>query len=878
MAYQLALVVLAMVIMAILGVTIYWLTSDEYRVRKKKIELGYPVKPWWYFPSLVFGFILGPILRKKWEKEHVFYRTDDYGAPDPDWRDLKKRRGSKLTESKSSTALPLSRAVIWQDLPRGDGKLRRDLVNSVVAKVQVAVTDSLFNAALDEAITMFLSDMNADASARARMEKMRARAEDLAAQDSHQKAEERRIREQQEREKAEAKAAADLVAHNKAKLEHKKSTIATAKLTGQLALIRQLEAESSESDSDEVLPSNIVLHDRAHRKSLGVIVGLGNQSRPQSMATEPFEVIRRISITPGSATAITRFDHSAELSFTGLKVLVAEEDLTNLRKEFKSVPLNKPAMAEPGTEQFNRNIKALPNLHTRVRLNEVGGDPLSTYINANFIRGEAGELDKYIVTQAPMDGQEVQKKSTLNAFWRMVADNHCRVIVMLAELNPQQCSKYWPLHEKTSQLYGALKVSNIGVASGSGYIITHLELEDPFVKDSTRELLHYQFYSWKGEEPPENCAPFLDLVDAVLLAQGKSPSPIVVHDDFGLGRSGVFIAVVNGLWQAKHNHSVDVLSCLAHLREDRGGLIETVQQYFFVHKCINWSLTRKSAAPPAYTRAPDSSIQLRITRGDSTSDAAALALALDGEAANDDLSTAQIEQKKATLKALEYGEPVHRRAEPGPSGPPPYSAPPQPTGSPGIGRKATEKNPPVDPPKPSRSQAISSDIVASVSPPPPSHHDRHPQGRAPPSHSPTQSPLLARKMPPPSAMQDPGSASRSSPAPRRHQYDADLAPVPDPSEPTLAPHKAGGRYDVDLAPAPDPSSNRGHRDPKYAGADLSPAPSPSRGSPAAARAGPDRYRNTDLAPAPAPITVLDFFSSEQPTGFDDSLLEPAPDP
>jgi hypothetical protein len=107
------------------------------------------------------------------------------------------------------------------------------------------------------------------------------------------------------------------------------------------------------------------------------------------------------------------------------------------------------------------------------------------------------------------------------------------------------------------------------------------------------------------------------------------------------------------------------------LREDRGGTIETPEQYFFVYSTLNWSASRKSAgqnttmfitcvdligvcvaaAPPAYAPAPrfKQSINYGV-QVDSPLDKAALAVALDGQSDGDHISTAKIEAMKETIR------------------------------------------------------------------------------------------------------------------------------------------------------------------------------------------------------------------------------------
>ncbi|CAF3405282.1 unnamed protein product [Rotaria sp. Silwood2] len=55
----------------------------------------------------------------------------------------------------------------------------------------------------------------------------------------------------------------------------------------------------------------------------------------------------------------------------------------------------------------------------------------------------------------------------------------------------------------------------------------------------------------------------------------------------GIGRTGCFIALSNGIKQLNKEHSVDVLRILCNLRRDRGGMIQTNDQYQFVHQALS---------------------------------------------------------------------------------------------------------------------------------------------------------------------------------------------------------------------------------------------------------------------------------------------------
>lgn len=62
--------------------------------------------------------------------------------------------------------------------------------------------------------------------------------------------------------------------------------------------------------------------------------------------------------------------------------------------------------------------------------------------------------------------------------------------------------------------------------------------------------------------------------------------PTVVHCSAGLGRTGCFIAISNAIQQFEAEQAVDILGIVAQMRMDRGGLIQTHEQYEFVYRAI----------------------------------------------------------------------------------------------------------------------------------------------------------------------------------------------------------------------------------------------------------------------------------------------------
>ncbi|XP_035245450.1 receptor-type tyrosine-protein phosphatase T isoform X17 [Anguilla anguilla] len=229
----------------------------------------------------------------------------------------------------------------------------------------------------------------------------------------------------------------------------------------------------------------------------------------------------------------------------------------------------------------NRNKNRYGNIiaydHTRVRLQLLDGDPHSDYINANYIDGYHRPRH-YIATQGPM-------QETVRDFWRMIWQENSGSIVMvtnLVEVGRVKCVRYWP---DETEVYGDVKVTLIETEPLAEYVIRTFTVQKKGHHE-IREIRQFHFTSWPDHGVPCYATGLLGFVRQVKFLNPPDAGPIVVHCSAGAGRTGCFIAVDIMLDMAENEGVVDIFNCIRELRSQRVNMVQTEEQYVFVHDAI----------------------------------------------------------------------------------------------------------------------------------------------------------------------------------------------------------------------------------------------------------------------------------------------------
>ncbi|OCT88923.1 receptor-type tyrosine-protein phosphatase R [Xenopus laevis] len=299
---------------------------------------------------------------------------------------------------------------------------------------------------------------------------------------------------------------------------------------------------------------------------------------------EPFNVVP----TPREKVAI-EYLQSATRVLTRQKLRNIVQTSHLLHTEFMEIPMNFLDPKElniPSHGTKNRYKTILPNPVSRVCLKtKNANDALSSYINANYIRGYGGGEKAFIATQGPMI-------NTVNDFWQMVWQEDVPVIVMITKLKEknEKCVLYWP--EKRG-IYGGVEVLVNSVKECDYYTIRNLTLKQG---SQSRTVKHYWYTSWPDHKTPDSAQPLLQLMLDVQEDKKNfsGRGPVVVHCSAGIGRTGCFISTSIGCCQLKEKGVVDVLNIVCQLRMDRGGMVQTSEQYQFVHHALNLYESRLS--------------------------------------------------------------------------------------------------------------------------------------------------------------------------------------------------------------------------------------------------------------------------------------------
>ncbi|XP_040213993.1 receptor-type tyrosine-protein phosphatase delta isoform X32 [Rana temporaria] len=330
-----------------------------------------------------------------------------------------------------------------------------------------------------------------------------------------------------------------------------------------------------------------------------------NKEIPSHHPTDPVELRRLNFQTPGSGVAgYTGNLHSSSMaSHPPIPILELADHIERLKandnlkfsQEYESIDPGQQFTWEHSNLEVNKPKNRYANViaydHSRVLLSAIEGIPGSDYINSNYIDGYRKQ-NAYIATQGPLP-------ETFGDFWRMMWEQRSATVVMMTKLEERsriKCDQYWP--SRGTETYGLIQVTLLDTVELATYCVRTFALYKNGSSEK-REVRQFQFTAWPDHGVPEHPTPFLAFLRRVKTCNPPDAGPMVVHCSAGVGRTGCFIVIDAMLERIRHEKTVDIYGHVTLMRAQRNYMVQTEDQYIFIHDALLEAVTCGNTEVPA---------------------------------------------------------------------------------------------------------------------------------------------------------------------------------------------------------------------------------------------------------------------------------------
>ncbi|XP_056318513.1 receptor-type tyrosine-protein phosphatase delta-like isoform X17 [Danio aesculapii] len=326
---------------------------------------------------------------------------------------------------------------------------------------------------------------------------------------------------------------------------------------------------------------------------------------PSHHPTDPVELRRLNFQTPGSATSVypSNLHLSRMASHPPIPVMELADHIERLKandnlkfsQEYESIDPGQQFTWEHSNLEVNKPKNRYANViaydHSRVLLSAIDGIPGSDYINSNYIDGYRKQ-NAYIATQGALP-------ETFGDFWRMIWEQRSANIVMMTRLEERsrvKCDQYWP--NRGTETYGLIQVTLLDTVELATYCVRTFALYKNGSSEK-REVRQFQFTAWPDHGVPEHPTPFLAFLRRVKSCNPPDAGPMVVHCSAGVGRTGCFIVIDAMLERIKHEKTVDIYGHVTLMRAQRNYMVQTEDQYVFIHDSLQEAVNCGTTEVPA---------------------------------------------------------------------------------------------------------------------------------------------------------------------------------------------------------------------------------------------------------------------------------------
>ncbi|XP_055908700.1 tyrosine-protein phosphatase Lar isoform X6 [Eupeodes corollae] len=257
-------------------------------------------------------------------------------------------------------------------------------------------------------------------------------------------------------------------------------------------------------------------------------------------------------------------------------------DNQKFSQEYESIEPGQQFTWDNSNYEYNKSKNRYANVtaydHSRVQLPLFEGVLGSDYINANYCDGYR-KHNAYVATQGPL-------QETFADFWRMCWELKTTTIVMMTRLEERtriKCDQYWP--SRGTETYGQMFITITETQELATYSIRTFQICRQGFNDR-REIKQLQFTAWPDHGVPDHPAPFLQFLRRCRSLTPPDSGPVVVHCSAGVGRTGCYIVIDSMLERMKHEKIIDIYGHVTCLRAQRNYMVQTEDQYIFIHDAI----------------------------------------------------------------------------------------------------------------------------------------------------------------------------------------------------------------------------------------------------------------------------------------------------
>ncbi|TNM89136.1 hypothetical protein fugu_005390, partial [Takifugu bimaculatus] len=127
----------------------------------------------------------------------------------------------------------------------------------------------------------------------------------------------------------------------------------------------------------------------------------------------------------------------------------------------------------------------------------------------------------------------------------------------------RKCEQYWP--EENNEEYGSMEVTLRSCQVHASFTIRCFSLR------KVKRLVEATIRQGPWGRPA---------------AQTTDMGPMIVHCSAGVGRTGTYIVIDSMLQQIRDNKTVNVVGFLKHIRSQRNYLVQTEEQFVFIHDAL----------------------------------------------------------------------------------------------------------------------------------------------------------------------------------------------------------------------------------------------------------------------------------------------------